>query len=261
MAKKPAEQWYSGDWFRSVDVRKCTWSTRGIWREMLDIMMNEQETGKIKGSQAEICRLVGCMPGEFGEFIEENKRHKFADVTFCNGHVTIINRRLYRAFLAREDGKKRIKRHREKVKKERNEKVTCPSSKDAKDATNTKDSISKDISTNGTHKRGLVLEEQKAAMECAGRLEEILGPFTPAESKTFMAIIKYLLVYSTEHGTEIFGRVTEWAVDKRDYVSRRKGKSRLDAVRMFVSTVKKRTGYGSTKTEKGLSNDKYSKKM
>ena len=39
MGKNPChhEQWYSGDWFRSVDVRKCSWQTRGIWREMLDI--------------------------------------------------------------------------------------------------------------------------------------------------------------------------------------------------------------------------------
>ena len=36
VGKRPAEQWYSGDWFRAVDVRKCSWAVRGIWREMLD---------------------------------------------------------------------------------------------------------------------------------------------------------------------------------------------------------------------------------
>jgi len=115
---KPAEQWYSGDWFRAVDVRKCSWAVRGIWREMLDVMANEQEIGKIHGTKEEICRLIGCTQAELNDLIAVNKAHKFADVTIRHKKVTIINRRMHRAFLAREAAKirKRQQRNRESQK-------------------------------------------------------------------------------------------------------------------------------------------------
>lgn len=128
MSKRPAEQWYSGDWFRAVDVRKCSWATRGIWREMLDIMVNEQEPGKIRGTRTEICRLVGCSFDELNAFLRENKKHKFADVTFCNGNVTIKCRRLHRAYIERKEAKKRVRKHRQKKKRKSNGDVTPLSS-------------------------------------------------------------------------------------------------------------------------------------
>ena len=116
--KRPAEQWYSGDWFRSVDIGKCTWATIGIWREMLDIMTNEKITGQIQGTEAEICRVVGCMPFEFHKLVKENENHLFADVTEENGIVTIRCRRLYRTYMEREASKMRMRRHRGEVKQE-----------------------------------------------------------------------------------------------------------------------------------------------
>jgi hypothetical protein len=91
---------------------------------MLDIMVNEQEAGKMSGSREEICRVVGCTEVELEAFLDENKAHRFADVTFRNKKVTIICRRLYRLFLARHDTKIRVQRYREK----RNANVTPPSS-------------------------------------------------------------------------------------------------------------------------------------
>ena len=128
MSKKPAEQWYTGDWYRAVDVQKCCAATRGIWRDALDAMVNEKETGKIRGTKEELCRLLRCSEKELGRFFEDNNFHKFANVTFRNGKVTIINRRLYRAYLEREATKKRVRRHREQTKRNGNGNVTPYSS-------------------------------------------------------------------------------------------------------------------------------------
>jgi hypothetical protein len=95
---------------------------------MLDIMVNEQEAGKIRGTEDEICRIVGCTKAELGRFFGANKAHKFADVTIRNGCVTIICRRLYRAFLALEATRKRVSRHRVKKKRKSNVDVTPYSS-------------------------------------------------------------------------------------------------------------------------------------
>ena len=129
MSKKlPADQWYSGDWFRAVDVRKCSFAVRGLWREMLDIMVNEQEKGLMRGTRAELCRVIGCTSAELDSFLSANKAHEFADVTIRNGKVTIINRRMHRAFLASEQSKLRVRRHRDRAKRDCNADVTPLSS-------------------------------------------------------------------------------------------------------------------------------------
>lgn len=89
-------------------------STQGCWFNMLMVMWDEKEQGKINGTKVEICRIVGCHLPELRRFIEDNKRHKFADVTIRNNDVTIINRRMNRAFLERESTKERVRKHRNK---------------------------------------------------------------------------------------------------------------------------------------------------
>lgn len=128
MSKRPAEQWYTGDWYRAVDVQKCGPTTRGIWRDALDAMTNEQITGKIRGTREEIARLLRCNDEELQGFFDDNKEHRFADVTFCNGKVTIICRRLYRAFLEREATKRRVSKHRQSMQRKCNGDVTALSS-------------------------------------------------------------------------------------------------------------------------------------
>lgn len=126
--KRPAEQWYTGDWYRAVDIQKCRPATRGIWRDALDAMVNEQETGKIRGTTEQLCRLLRCSPEELQRFFDDNKEHKFANVTFRNGKVTLVCRRLHRAYIERMQAVKRMKRHREKVKRKCNGDVTPYSS-------------------------------------------------------------------------------------------------------------------------------------
>ena len=124
----PAYQIYPADILRSADLRKCSWQTRGIWWDILALMWFEKEQGKMRGTKAEICRLLGCTISELDQLLEENKFHKFANVTNRNGIVTIINRHMYKRYIERKGVKKRVKQHREKKKRKSNEKVTPPSS-------------------------------------------------------------------------------------------------------------------------------------
>lgn len=149
--KRPAEQWYTGDWYRAVDVQKCCAATRGIWRDAIDAMVNEQRVGKISGTRDELCRLLRCTAEEFQRFLDDNKGHKFANitirktqsrgdasvtVTLCNEKVTIICRRLYRQQIEREQGKKRVQRYRQKHQTAGNANVTPYSSSSSSSSCN-----------------------------------------------------------------------------------------------------------------------------
>lgn len=138
MNKRPSTQFYPGDWWRAVDLRKCCMSTQGCWFNMLLAMWDEKEQGKMGGTKIEICRLIGCNLRELNRLILDNKKHNFANVTFCNNKVTIINRRMYEAYIERVATKKRVAKYRSKEKQECNTEVTPPSS------TSTSSSTSKD---------------------------------------------------------------------------------------------------------------------
>lgn len=129
MNKRPSTQFYPGDWWRAVDLRKCCMATQGCWFNMLLVMWDEKEQGKITGTKIEICRVVGCDLTELQGLLDDNKKHEFCDVlqnvTECNEIVTIINRRMHTAFLERERAKQGMRKHRAK---QGYENVTPPSS-------------------------------------------------------------------------------------------------------------------------------------
>lgn len=164
MAGKPATQFYPGDWWRSVDLRKCCMSTQGIWFNLLLVMWDEKEQGKIVASRHEIISILGCKLKEFNRFLIDLRRHNFAELIEAensNGDVTIINRRMYSAFIAREATKRRVIKHRQKKcnadvtdveNKECNANVTPPSS-----TSSSTSNISKDIYGNVTHKDVVVI--------------------------------------------------------------------------------------------------------
>lgn len=125
MNKRPSFQFYPADWRKDPQLQMCSMSTQGIWINLLCIMWEAEIEGEITGKEQELIRLVGCTPNDFVIFTEEIKRHNFGDVTICNSNVTIINRRIKRAFLEREGVKNRVRRYR---KKQSNENVTPYSS-------------------------------------------------------------------------------------------------------------------------------------
>lgn len=150
MAKRPAEQWYTGDYYRAVDVQKCCAATRGIWRDALDAMANEQIFGKIRGTRKELCRLLRCSVREFNRFVSDNRTHRFADVTERNEKVTVVCRRMYRQYIEREQTKKRVSKYRKGKKQKRNGKVTPPSSSNAEVTPYSSSSTSSSNNTNNS---------------------------------------------------------------------------------------------------------------
>ena len=133
MNKRPSLQFYPADWRKDPELQMCSMSTQGIWINLLCIMWEAKIEGEIAGKEEELIHLIGCTPDDFCVFSEEIKRHNFGNVTNCNGIVTIINRRMKKAFLEREGIKDRVRKHRQK---DCNEDVTTHSSSSTSSTSN-----------------------------------------------------------------------------------------------------------------------------
>lgn len=118
-------QFYPADWRKDPQLQMCRMSTQGIWMNLLCLMWEAEIEGEIAGTKEELRRAVGCDEKEFEGFFEDIEKHKFGDVTNCNGNVTLICRRMKKAFLARESGNLRVKKYR---RNQGNKNETPPSS-------------------------------------------------------------------------------------------------------------------------------------
>ncbi len=114
MGKAPAFQFYPSDWLSDTQLRMCSPATRGIWIDFLCYMWESPEKGKLSGSVKRLSRLVGVSEDEFLEFLEEMEEFGFGDVTKGHDDVTLINRRMHKEFLERENARLRKQRQREK---------------------------------------------------------------------------------------------------------------------------------------------------
>ncbi len=126
MGKNPAFQFYVKDWLSDPQLQCVSASSRGIWIDALCFMWEAPERGRLTGTAEELAKLLRATNGDFTQFIEDLKRHKFADVTICNNEVTLINRRMIREQKERDNTRLRVKRFRSNAKCNPN--VTPPSS-------------------------------------------------------------------------------------------------------------------------------------
>lgn len=130
MNKRPAFQFYPGDWRRDTQVQMSTMETRGVWFEMLCCMHDASERGKLSGTHTQLVTLLGCKGDELTRSLKEIEALHIGDVTHCNDGITITNRRMYNEDQAeikvREQTKKRVAKHR--AQETSNGKVTPPSS-------------------------------------------------------------------------------------------------------------------------------------
>lgn len=126
MGKAPAFQFYPNDWLGDSELGMCSFATRGIWITMLCRMWHSKTRGQLSGNREQLCRLIGCTVAELDDFLRENSVTQFADVTECNEIVTVTNRRMRNDDKSRNNGRLRVRRHREK--RACNTKVTPPSS-------------------------------------------------------------------------------------------------------------------------------------
>lgn len=126
MAKAPAFQFYGKDFLADVELQAASASSRGIWINALCLMWESRTRGEISGHETIMPRRLNCTPEEFALFLSENKSLKFANVTICNGEVTIRNRRMFNEEKSREDNRLRVRKCRRNAAS--NENVTPPSS-------------------------------------------------------------------------------------------------------------------------------------
>lgn len=125
--KAPAFQFYVRDWLADPQLKMASFSTKGIWIDLLCYLWEAPERGMLKGSVTQLERLIGANHDEFGLFLAEAKDLSFCDISVTdNKIVTICNRRMFRDEKDRKNNRMRQSKHREKRKS--NAKVTPPSS-------------------------------------------------------------------------------------------------------------------------------------
>jgi hypothetical protein len=112
MGKIPALNFYPGDWFRETGLSMTDLKTKGAWIEMLLRMFDAPERGKLQGTPEDFCQMLHCSDDDFSHIINEIKSKKIADVTFHDGIVTVINRRMRRDEKDRESAKIRMREKR-----------------------------------------------------------------------------------------------------------------------------------------------------
>lgn len=75
-AKRPAYQWYPGDFRRDVGVQSCSFEARGLWREMLDLMHDGEPYGHLAAGghpidAAQLARIVGVSAAKVHRWLSE----------------------------------------------------------------------------------------------------------------------------------------------------------------------------------------------
>lgn len=103
MAKRPAFQFYPGDWLRSTDLRSCSVGARGLWIDMICLMHEGNPYGYLKVGDkvilpVNLAAMVGASLGNVTEWLAELE--KSGVFSLKNG--CIICRRMIRDERIRE---------------------------------------------------------------------------------------------------------------------------------------------------------------
>lgn len=110
--RRPALLFYTGDWKKDPQLSQCSPATRGIWVDLLCAMHDDDECGRLAGDEAALARIGRCTVAELRDCVAELKATKTATVTFRNGRVTLVNRRMSREHVERKANAARQKRYR-----------------------------------------------------------------------------------------------------------------------------------------------------
>jgi len=126
MGKAPAFQFYIKDWLSDPQLKMASFSTKGIWIDMLCYMWGAPERGIVQGTKVEISRLTGANDAELTAFLKEAKRLSFCDISVTDNEIiTICNRRMFREETDRKNNRLRQAKFREK--RTCNKNITPPS--------------------------------------------------------------------------------------------------------------------------------------
>lgn len=103
-------------WLSDPRLSLCTPETRGVWIDLISIMHEDDRCGQAIGSTEDLARLARCSPEVLIRALTDLKTRDAADVTFRNSHVTVVNRRMRKEFLARKNNAIRVREYRMKRK-------------------------------------------------------------------------------------------------------------------------------------------------
>jgi len=183
--KLPAIQFYTGDWIKDPDLSKCSAQTRGIWIDALCAMYEAGRRGILSGTPEQLARICRCSPAEIVAAAEELKATQTACVTFCNGDITLVNRRMHREEKARKQARERVSRHRNREEVGYcNADVTSPSSSSS--STSVKDRGASATNLDAGFARFWALWPKKIAEEDARKAWAKISP----DATTFARIIE-----------------------------------------------------------------------
>lgn len=104
MAKRPAFQFYPGDWLRDMALRSCSVAARGLWIDMLAMMHDGTPYGflRVNGKKIDeetLARMVGAKKREVVGFLVELEA---AGVLSRDEDGTVYSRRMIRDEATRE---------------------------------------------------------------------------------------------------------------------------------------------------------------
>lgn len=98
MTKRPAFQWYPGDFRRDTAVMACSFEARALWRAMLDVMHDGEPRGHLTAggqpiTESQLARIEGLSVAKVRRWIRElEERHVFSRTT----SGVIFSRRMVR---------------------------------------------------------------------------------------------------------------------------------------------------------------------
>jgi hypothetical protein len=124
-------QFHFKDWRTDSALHRCSLETRGLWIEVLCVM-HETDAAELSGTRNELARLLGVLPEELARCLIELKNTKTANVTECNGIVTLLSRRRNRELSDKEQTRLRVQRHRGNASVTNKVKVISKSKKEEK---------------------------------------------------------------------------------------------------------------------------------
>ena len=115
MTKAPAFQFYIKDWLSDPQLKMASFSTKGIWIDVLCYMWGASDKGILKGTKEQLSRLIGSNGIEFDRFLDEAKILSFCDISVTDNEIiTLCNRRMYRDEKDRKNNSLRQQRFRDK---------------------------------------------------------------------------------------------------------------------------------------------------
>jgi hypothetical protein len=110
--KRPAFQFYPGDWRKDPCLARCSPATRGVWLDLLCAIHNLDDRGAITGTIDQLARATGCFPTDMEPALAELEATNTADVTKSEGVVTVVSRRFKREWHERNGAKLRKQKQR-----------------------------------------------------------------------------------------------------------------------------------------------------